>query len=575
MSVGISLEAAGRSLQASPLQASPRASKGFDSAREIALGRESTDLTEGTAETDGLSDDEESEDDEEGCLWEIPVDESVYNHAVFRVATSRHILQQQGCLNYFLYLFAVTLLLCFNAAMLFSVLDRVRFLVKIGKEDKSGVFDICTKRSDDDMPFQKNLHRKDYYWDCGALAPTLMSNASFLDVNKDGWWSEEDNPKELTASITEKYGKHANLTIVLHKFLHRARRGTFLAQEGFDATQWKQGTKNFTAMPMAWIEKEQPILDLCMTSDDESCGNLESRGVLALKLDKIMLGKATPQNRVIRCREIIAECQKRFTEVYRHQNLVQSETCGSMMYNWDGADNLIIMRYSTAAMYDRVGNRTAITSSVYEVFLALVLTIWWLVVIEEIRNVISWWMVVLFKETSAEGGKDSVETEDGIEVRALALTSKLYIILFIMIPRTLVCYWLSGAGTEFLIIADNYGDLILNSTALAFLADLDENLFAAACSEEDKEKMQKMKSISCYPSRGCQRFACIGRQPTAVPIAAMVVAIVSTFIYKSWYEPGGKTQLADVYACLCHHEGPHCAAAQIMGAKPHVPGYLY
>merc|ERR1719487_1038249 len=48
-------------------------------------------------------------------------------------------------------------------------------------------------------------------WDCGELFPMLMSNVSWLDKNKDGYWSEEDDLEAKTKLYTKHFNKGGDL----------------------------------------------------------------------------------------------------------------------------------------------------------------------------------------------------------------------------------------------------------------------------------------------------------------------------------------------------------------------------
>merc|ERR1719446_89646 len=112
-----------------------------------------------------------------------------------------------------------------------------------------------------------------------------------------------------------------------------------------------------------------------MNTDPEMCGNLEKRGILKLKFDQVYpdLNGTGPQasgSRVERCRELHSDCLRRFGEVHRYNSQTQSQKCGGHDYYYQSDTQLLVSRYTTARLYDKVGNKSAITGNVYEAFLA-------------------------------------------------------------------------------------------------------------------------------------------------------------------------------------------------------------
>merc|ERR1712129_408158 len=149
----------------------------------------------------------------------------------------------------------------------------------------------------------------------------------------------------------------------------------------------------------------------------------------------------------------------------------------------------------------------------------------------------------------------------------IPLFMKIHAIIFHLLPRTVICLRLSYVGTLFLIAADSYQDLILNSVALGFLIEIDEMLFAATMSSKYKRIIADLRPLEVPLTRIVAK-ACHEIHeliPQSCVFTVLLSAIVYTFIYTSYNMPGGKYEMGAALECLCHIEGEACVGAQILG----------
>merc|ERR1719247_2742201 len=117
--------------------------------------------------------------------------------------------------------------------------------------------------------------------------------------------------------------------------------------------------------------------------------------------------------------------------------------------------------------------------------------------IEELRTVWRWWMVLpVFPSEPQADGKAVEVNEDRAAVLAVPVIHKVANIVMNLLPRTVICVWLSYVGSWFLIEADNYTDLILNSVALGFLIEIDNMLYSAVTEQEVKGLMERCDPLS-------------------------------------------------------------------------------
>lgn len=413
-------------------------------------------------------------------------------------------------------------------------------------------------------------------WDCGPLFPLLMSNVSFLDVNNDGYWSEADNLKATAAFYTSKFQKEGDLVRIFHDFMSDAKNGKFAAQknQNLDASQ---ETSGFTRIPMQWMRGEEPKIRLCNNVDPELCGSLEVRDIL----QPVFPSEPSPAHRVRRCRESWDWCVVKFGELYRNYKDTLYLTCDERSPTWDDAKMVTINRYATADKYSSRVNPNGVLTLTYVTFLLLVLVIWWLTVLEECRKVLAWWMAIIRIPCKPNSelicqwpGRTTQNTEEGkITVSSIDIPSKLFILFVINLPRTIIVVALSFIGTDFLIVADSYFDLILNSVALSFLTDIDDYIVAGVASARDQDALDQLQPVE--GEHECC-FGCVDllNHQTSIFLLLGVIAVVSTTSLHAYIMPWGKVDLASAYECLCHIEGSDCIAAQLFGHKLEVPAYL-
>jgi hypothetical protein len=191
-----------------------------------------------------------------------------------------------------------------------------------------------------------------------------------------------------------------------------------------------------------------------------------------------------------------------------------------------------------------------------------------MIIIQEARQLLDWWVVIPFAETQEADDGEYIDRKSDTEITVLAIPKflKLLTMLFNVIPRTVVCLWLSYSGTNYLVNADGYEDLILNSVALGFLIEVDNMLFQSICSKRDQALIDNCEEIECY--HPCTLIdTCYEMVPSALPILVGMFLLAGGSQY--WvYEY--KLLMGTGYECLCECEGYGCVSAQILGGSAFV-----
>jgi hypothetical protein len=322
---------------------------------------------------------------------------------------------------------------------------------------------------------------------------------------------------------------------------------------------------------MKWMHAEQGHITMCNVADPNLCGSLEARGIL----QKYITDPVDSTNRrVHQCRRLLGErCEFLFGEIYRSYTLLAQQACGDMESVWHPQRRIVVNRYATAELYDPNAPES-VARETYFVFLGLVLSIWWLTFTHEFRQTVGAIGAIIFMPVS---GKDELwmDERDGEKknLRSASVLGKFLIIVFVLLPRTIVAVCLVYIGTEYLIEADSYADLILNSVALAFISDIDEMLFAAFVGEAEKIDLDNTHPIQgkfpCSAVRLCGSE--ITQLPPGIPLIMVVGGIVCYWLWFTISSPLGKYGLSVAYACLCHTEGSTCLTAQVLGGLPEAP----
>lgn len=219
--------------------------------------------------------------------------------------------------------------------------------------------------------------------------------------------------------------------------------------------------------------------------------------------------------------------------------------------------------YSRPADY--VYNADSVLSVFYETFLIVILLIWLMLILDEGRQLLTWWVVLVSFPVTKSGASGVEFGDDEIAVVSMSGFQKAVSIFFILLPRTIICVWLSWVGTWFLIYADDYEDLILNSVALGFLIEIDNMLYTAVIGDENKKSLGKVSSLSvpgaaCLPGSGCLKSV-----PPAIFYTCSLCTAACVFVSTSYLRGHGKQQVGDALMCLCHGESKECIGAQLLG----------
>lgn len=523
------------------------------------------------------------------CAWEACLNETVYDDALLKIVCMAEDKNEKAvhmCSKWTSMLF----LLVVNLMLQGIVVSRVYKIVGMERLNSAKIFGpplgiagsgSCYQRDSSTFPefvpnvvgavTKKPIENPAEVWDCGPMPVMLMSNVSWLNTNGDTYWSIDEAIKQTDYSKTIlPLGKASgNFTRIFQELVGDVQE--FIAVKGkLGDAEVTAETAEYTRIPMKWLIEEQDMLKMCNNVDPHLCGNLESRGILQTL--KLRNNPHDTSSRIKECRKAFDWCGQIYGELFRRYFLMASEMCGDMESLWfkaspeDSGFNL--NKYSKSSQFSPE-EADSVTRFTYLAFLALVLIIWWLAVTEELRAILSWWVVMV----TIPSGDTIVESSEGMTtIKAVNKLSKALVIVLVLLPRTCIAVALAIIGTDFLVVADDYTDLILNSVALAFISEVDEMLFAAVMSKHQKEILAQAEPLKGeHTFFGCCEFLNHHTIHTTIPLLVGVLAVVGFRVHMVVTHPGGVFGLSLAYDCLCQAAGPTCMAAQIFGGLPRVP----
>jgi len=558
-----------------------------------------------------LSEEEDDSDNEEKIegyvcgaatsTWRIVPNGSVYDAGLLHIVT---LCKKPACMKTIYMILSIVFQVCFNACLQVTFATRILTVLHKSETDQESLVFASKGGACSLQPasaYANNVIDLKYVgtspqnWDCGPLFPMLFSNVSWLDKNGDGYWSEKEEASYETAQKLVTMFAHGGVheTADVHPlrnafegFMDDIRNEKFLFQL---ERIWKHGkqntnliddwasakyTSNFTQIPMEWMRAEQPSIDLCNNMEKHLCGNLEVRGILNRTVDAKVIarrGVSSSWKRVESCRDHAERCYHKFGEISRAYTKIQREACGEASVTYVESSSVLVTRFRNPDNYDPKTNDHAIGTLNYQTFLLLILIVWGLAMLDELRQVLSWWMVMLFIPCT---GTVVEEDDDKIEVKSISRVNKFTIVVLILVPRTIVVVLMSYIGTWFLIETDDYSELILNAVGMGFLMEMDEMIFNGLASNQGKDDIEKLQNIKA--EHGAHPYW-LDLTEYGLPFVLVIVVLLAVLYpeVSAYTSKEGKIAIIDAYNCLCHAEGPSCIAAQILRGDVRVPRTMF
>lgn len=405
-----------------------------------------------------------------------------------------------------------------------------------------------------------------------------------LDTDRDGVWTVEEARCDYNKV---KRKRHISPETIFNNAINGLRmQAAYLRHSGNNYSLFlPEEVQQERAIPKAYFDFWAGDAMMCGLFDPNSCEAAAKSGVFGAAL---VPGRLSPKSKgIYDLDSAIAYCYRMLSDGGGCEALLPSDFKRNREQRWErcGARTLVEGgRYSNPydptqsvrvleAGYDSVEAYQRATSRLYLFFLSLVITLWLLSLITELRELIKlgeflWTFPPLSDDdpgTSSpllqspgskpmsppgtQGGEDS-----GFKFYGIAMQHRLVLAVVILV-RFSVFNVLSQFGTKFLLGETNYFDLVMNSLALTFILTIDGMLFALVEKETADEvsdcKPFEFTTVLPTGKTWCGYFLkkeCWGL--FAVPIISVMIVLRHNYQIK---EP-----MLTVLRCACTQEGAKC-----------------
>jgi len=387
-----------------------------------------------------------------------------------------------------------------------------------------------------------------------------------LDTNGDGVWTREEAVKD-EAGFEKKFRAKAFLVF-------RALTVGLTDRGSMDPKLWvSDEVKEMRAIPKPYFDYWMGDAAICSYADPKVCGTLLDRGYFAGAFMSNHSGKNIQDidgalDYCVWMLSVGGGCDQTLPQIYKLFRALRHEQCGdSSLYNgglYKNPHHPVDKVYVTAVDYDGLGKHLKANEPTYMFFLFLVLQLWLLALLNEMRELVKLAeFCKVFPDAGEDGGLEVVKSEDGepdtYKITGLEPAHR-QAIIFVVVMRVLLIVYLVIVGCVFLIMETGYMDLLMNAVALAFILEIDEILYGAIAREETAEELEAVSELDFetkLPTEGCAGWMLLKDFWAIImfPLIALVLMVsYSMFIT----QPN-----LDALNCGCYQTGGQCHEAQL------------
>lgn len=380
-------------------------------------------------------------------------------------------------------------------------------------------------------------------FDCLQPILTLSMFPEKLDLDQNGFWSQ-DEAESLTDLMVARGSQMAD---AIPQVLHRMAKYDFANRIG---SQSRSEDDDDVNLDMKFFEHYRGKIQMCLPIDPNVCGNLERRGNLKTILPEIKHS----QERVAQCQDNFDNfCVKLFGGDYTWIHSVTSDICGQASFS--RAKGINTVQYAAVATYK--GQADSVIGTTFVSFLVLLLFIWGMLLIAEIRATYNFLYVVWYTASTENTDPNFACFKDKLVVKQLPRSHKIFAVLCIGLPRLLIAIVLLIVGAKFLSATDNLQDLVLNATALCFLIEVDNMIHAAFLGESFEKRVTHQCDVLQVPASA---------QGTSQSYITFAFVVLTTIAWTAWvyYSPQGLRAIGEGMDCLCEFEGNYCFGAHLI-----------
>lgn len=414
---------------------------------------------------------------------------------------------------------------------------------------------------------------------CSPYSVKFMHEWDELDTNKDGVWTREEAQKDKAGVKKKLHG--VSPETIFNNLINGLRMSrTYSESRGRNRTLYlAPDVDNEQAIPKAYFNYWMGDAMMCTHFDSSSCEAAAKDGVFegALHPGRVSAdakGIHDLDSAIQYCYRMLnpgGGCETLLPTDFKSNREQRWGRCGTRSlveggkytnpYDPDQSVHILTATYGNVMSYERA------TSRLFLFFLALILMLWLLNLIDEWRELIKFAeFLIAFPglSTSARdaftaGGEELSEKDgDGDTQKSYRITGisrkHRFVLTLVFIMRLMVALRLSQFGTKFLLVETNYLNLVLNSLALTFVLTIDSMLYALMEKKviEELNSCKPIKFETRLPTEGMFGYflkkECWGL--FLVPI--MSVCLVLYFNYRD------KEPVLTALKCACIQEGDQC-----------------
>jgi len=393
-----------------------------------------------------------------------------------------------------------------------------------------------------------------------------------LDTNGDGVWTLKE-AKEDKSKLRAK--RHISPETIFNNLINGLRmQAAFLRHSGANYSLYlPPEVQQERAIPKAYFNYWKGDAMMCGLFDSDSCEAAAKSGVFASAL---VPGRMSPQTKGIYdldsaiqyCYRMLRDgggCEALLPTDFKRNREQRWERCGerslveggSYTNPYDELQSVHILEasYGSVEAYQRA------TSRLFLFFVSLVIMLWLLSLISELRELIKLAeFLYAFPEADDDdpGGSfvsGATDDKDDVTYKITGIVFAHRVILTIVfLVRILVFNVLSKFGIRFLLAETDYFSIVLNSLALTFILTIDGMLFALV--EKDvKDAVLSSKPLefpTLLPHDGYIGYFLTKECWGLIAIPVLSVCIVLHHNYQI------KEPMLTVLRCACTQEGSKC-----------------
>lgn len=159
-------------------------------------------------------------------------------------------------------------------------------------------------------------------------------------------------------------------------------------------------------------------------------------------------------------------------------------------------------------------------------FYKCVVLLWVLLIIREFRNTERLTRDLFTMPTCTELHDMERSSDDGCEIVAITQGVRLLLVVLVSIPKFCICLTLLLLGCSWLTATTSFTDLVMNSIAMEFVTNVDENLYETLLPVGHKQQVQDVNFVYTRKSSGQTK-----KQIAAFKRSGMYLCIAVSFVF--------------------------------------------